>query len=80
MARTETIRPIVHVGYMIEEVLIRKKEHNGWWVVWYNHKTKESAGMESFDSFDEASEWNENNKPRKIADGNFNRSTIIFAG
>lgn len=80
MSKAETFTPIIHVGYMIEEVLVRKKEYQGWWVVWYNHKTMESAGIESFGSFEEASTWNEKNRPHKIEEGNFNRSTIIFAG
>lgn len=78
MPETLTIKPIIHAGYMIEEILMRK--YTGWWVMWYNHETMESAGMENFTSFDEASKWNEANPPRKIEDGNFTRSTIIFAG
>jgi hypothetical protein len=80
MAKAETFKPIIHAGYMIEEILMRKESFKSWWVVWYNHETMESAGMEHFDSFDEASKWNEENPPKKIKEGNFTRATIIFAG
>jgi hypothetical protein len=80
MSKAETFRPIVHAGYMIEEILVGKEKYKGWWVVWYNHETMESAGMETFYSFGDASEWNEKNPPQKIQDGDFTRSTIIFAG
>jgi hypothetical protein len=76
----EYFTPKISAGYMIEEILVGKENHRGWWIVWYNHETMESAGMESFPSFDKASEWNEKNAPRKIKEGDFNRSTIIFAG
>ena len=77
----EMIRPTIHAGYMISEILMQKERFKRqWWVVWYNHKTKASAGMESFDSFDAASEWNEENPPDTIEDGEYDRSTIIFSG
>jgi hypothetical protein len=78
---TQMFRPIIHAGYMIQEILMQKNRFKGqWWVVWYNHETKASCGMESFESFDDASEWNEKNPPRKIDEGDFGRSTIIFSG
>ena len=78
---TEMIRPMIHAGYMISEILMQKKKFKGqWWVVWYNHKTKASVAMESFDSFDEANDWNEANPPHTIEAGVYNRSTVIFSG
>lgn len=81
MAKKEIIVPIIHVGYMIQEILMQKPDYqNLWWVVWYNHKTMASAGMEGFKTFEEANNYNEANPPCKIADGDFDRSTIIYSG
>lgn len=81
MVKTEMIRPMIHAGYLIQDILMRREEYKyKWWIVWYNHKTKGSAAMENFESFNEASEWNEANPPHTIEAGVYDRSTIIFSG
>ena len=83
MAKTEKITPSIHVGYMISEILMKKYDPQRWWVVWYNTKNMSSAGMKDFASFEEASEWNENNSPIGAnihGGGPFDRSTIIYSG
>jgi hypothetical protein len=79
--KTTTLKPIIHVGYMISDILMQKNDYrNLWWVVWYNSETLASAGMEAFDTFELAHEWNEKNPPKTIENGVYDRSTIIFSG
>lgn len=78
--QTEVITPMIHVEYMITEVIMRKYDPHKWWVVWYNSDSLASAGMKEFDSFREATDWDVKNPPREIQDGVYDRSTIVYSG
>lgn len=55
----------------------KREEPKKIWVVWYESQSQHSAGMECFNTIEEALEFNKSNPPETIPEGKFNQSLLI---
>jgi len=66
----------MHLDWLKGWLKERPNYKNKWWVIWYEQDTKHCAGMEEFKTEKAAVAWDKKNPPRKINEGNFDKSEV----
>lgn len=71
------MKVMIHLDWL-KNYMAKMPEYKGkWWVIWYEKSTKNSNGMQSFHSKEEAENWDKENPPQTVSGMEFDSSEVF---